>query len=75
MIIDETLYKVRTFWFGKTSNSFMLAFKYFMIMVLIVPNLRAILSNISGVKYHFVVHFPMVSYIKTVEDKHILLNS
>ena len=55
MIIDETLYKVRTFWFGKTSNSFMLAFKYFMIMVLIVPNLRAILNNISGVKYHFVV--------------------
>ena len=38
---------------------FLLALKHIVIIVLISLDVREILNNISGVKYHFVVRFPI----------------
>ena len=53
----------------------MLAFKHLMIIILISLDLRAILNNISAIKYYFVFGFPIGHDDKKVKDKQILLNS
>ena len=50
-------------------------FKHLMIVVLIPLHLRVILTNVSGVKNHFDVQFPIGHVYDKVKDKHILLNS
>ena len=53
---------------------FLLAFKPFIIILLIFSELRTILNDISGVKYQFVVHFLICHVYSKVNDKQILLN-
>ena len=45
-----------------------------MIVVSISLDLRVIFRNISDIKYHFVVRFPIGYVDNKIKDKHILLN-
>ena len=46
-----------------------------MVIVLILSDLKVILNNISGVKYHFVVCFLIGHVYNKVKYKRILLNA
>ena len=70
MTMDKMLHKVRTFFILKLSILF-----YITAIVLILSDLKAILDNISGVKYHFVVCFLIGHVYNKVKYKQILLNA
>ena len=58
MTIDKTLYiSLEPLKFENNMHFFLLAFKHLMIIVLITPTLETLFTNISEVKYHFVVRF------------------